>query len=119
MATLRQYGSTAGVNKMIGHIAVATCLLLVLSAGCEEDGHNVRYVNQTDIAVDVFVGNGELEHVLTLQPGETKTSGELTSLWPGRVVAHRGDGSTIFSEQVTWEELRQRDFTVVIVDGSR
>lgn len=99
---------------MIRYIAVAACLLLVLSAGCEEEGHNVRYVNQTGITVDVFVGNGELEYVLTLQPGETKTSGELASLWPGRVVAQRSEGSIVYSEEVTWERLKQRDFTVII-----
>jgi hypothetical protein len=95
------------------YVVAAACLAILLSGGCEE-GHDVTYVNRTEVTVDVYLGDDESEYVLTLRPDEAKTSGELTSLWPGRIIARDADGSTIFSAYITWDQLQNLDFEIII-----
>jgi hypothetical protein len=87
--------------------ALAASLLLV---GCDK-GHHIRYENQTDQTVDVYIGN---TREVTLASGEARSFTTVKLLKPATFQAKTSDGEVIFSRTLSWDDLRSMDWTIVI-----
>jgi hypothetical protein len=76
-----------------------------------ENSHRVDYRNATEQEVTVFVGDDE---PFSLNPGESRGFGELKFSGTKLFLAKTGDGQTVYSQDLTWNQLRDRDWTVEI-----
>ncbi len=94
--------------------AVICLLLLTVSTviSCDE-GSDIAYVNMTDKTLDVYI-DGLLVH--TLEPGETREALILKFSLPTLFEAKDEEGNTVFSETLTWEGLKAREFRIVFTD---
>ncbi len=94
---------------------LCVALLLTLTpvfVGCDE-GSDITYVNMTDSTLEVYI-DALLE--LTFEPNETRELLILKFSIPKLFQAQRKDGTVIFSETLSWEDLEAREFNLVFTD---
>lgn len=98
------------------HAALLFCSLIitaiaVLSTGCDP-GHDVRYVNSTDQRLTILVDGAKETTVGPMESVEV-----LTLEYPGASTfeAENDQGLTVYSEALTWNQLRQRGWEILIV----
>ncbi len=106
-------------KKLSRPTASALCVgILLISAlavtACDE-GADITYVNTTDKTLQVSI-NGLLE--LTLEPHETRELLILKFSIPALFEAKDQKGTVIFSEMLTWEDLKAREFRLVFTDAT-
>lgn len=96
-------------------IALATCLVLLLATTVACDpGHGVTFENRTSHTVRVF-RHGTLE--LTLGPFEENDDfGLLEFAGADTFEARAENGRVIYSERLTWDELKRRGWKIVITE---
>jgi len=93
---------------------MAILLMLALTAASCDEGNNIAYVNMTDRTLEVFI-NDLLE--VTLEPYETRELGMIKFSLPRLFEAKDEDGTVVFSETLTWEDLEAREFRIVFRDS--
>jgi hypothetical protein len=93
-------------------IALAICLLLLLATTVACDpGHTVTFENRTSHTVTVFRG-GARDFVL--KPSEKAGYTILEFAGSMAFEARNESGKVIYSETLTWEELKAQDWRIVI-----
>lgn len=92
---------------------VGILLTLALAIVSCDEGAVMTYVNTTDETLQVSV-DGLLVHTLTA--GETRESGIIRFSLPKLFEAKHQDGTVVFSETLTWEDLKQRGWKIVITE---
>ena len=93
---------------------MAILLMLALTAASCDEGNNIAYVNMTDRTLEVFI-NDLLE--VTLEPYETRELGMIQFSLPRLFEAKDEEGTVVFSETLTWEDLEAREFRIVFRDS--
>lgn len=95
-------------------IAFAICLLLLpaTTVACDP-GHTVTFENRTSHTVTVFRG-GARDFVL--KPSEKAGCTILEFAGPMTLEARDDSGKVIYSETLTWEELKAQDWRTVITE---
>ena len=93
---------------------LAVLVALALGAGACDEGADITYVNMTDSTLEVYI-DGLLE--LTLEPDETRELLILKFSIPKLFQAQRRDGTAIFSEKLSWEDLQAGEFRLVFTDA--
>lgn len=85
-------------------------LFLVFLAACDP-GHHITYENRTDQRLEIFVdGSFETE----VEPLGTQEVLSLELLHPARFEAKSQLGSIVYAETLTWQQLRERNWRIVI-----
>ncbi len=90
-------------------------ILLTGGFACDP-GATVTWVNESDETVDIFAGDDAEDFVTTLQPHSSTKLGELKSLWEDIVVIRDKEGTVLFRQELTWDELEAQDFRFEITD---
>lgn len=85
-----------------------------VSTGCDP-GHRIAYDNQTSQTVTVFRDH---TRIATLAPSEKKEFSTLEFSGARTFEAREQSGKIIYSEELTWEELKERGWKIVIT-GTR
>ncbi len=83
-----------------------------LALACDPS-HTVTYENQTSQALTVFRFGRE---AFELQPYETSDYGVIEFSGQMPIEAQNSDGTVVYSTTVTWDELEQAGWQVVITD---
>ena len=99
---------------MTVRIAFAICVLLFLASAVACDpGHTVTFENRTSHTVTVFRG-GARDFVL--KPSEKAGYTILEFAGPMTFEARDESGKVIYSQTLTWEELKAQDWRIVITE---
>jgi hypothetical protein len=94
--------------------AVLVAVVVGAATTACDPGHTVTYENQTSRTVTVFLhGNPEV----TLGPFENKDGGILEFVRPTTFEAKDESGNVIYSATLTWEDLKQRGWKIVITEN--
>lgn len=95
-------------------LAFALCFVpaLALALIACEPWPKVQFVNETGDEVLVYEG-GQLAH--TLQPGETVEQDTTRDDWNPAIHVTTRDGTILLDETITYNDLGNRDFKIVIV----
>lgn len=100
-------------RRCIFAIILLSAAAAVSYVACEP-GHTVTYENRTDKIVAVYRFG---RHELDLQPGETAESSVLKfNQMP--IEAKDESGTAVYSETLTWNELRANGWKIVITDSA-
>jgi hypothetical protein len=86
-------------------------LLLAVGLGCD-DFPAVHYENRTSEAVRVFYGD---DFVTQVEPGQNIGISSREDLWTPNVRVLALDGTVLLDASITWDELKEMDFTIVIL----
>lgn len=86
-------------------------LMFLLATACDP-GANITYVNNTTYKVRIYKSNNHF--VADLNPSEERTFSTQKDLWTGGIVAKTQDGRTVFSIDLTWEQLKAQGYRIVI-----
>ncbi len=95
-------------------LSVSILLITVLAMVSCDEGADITYVNMTDSTLEVYI-DGLLD--LTLEPNEARELLILKFSIPKLFQAQRRDGTVIFSEKLSWEDLEAREFRLVFTDA--
>ena len=93
-------------------LITALAVLLLVALACDE-GSDIRYVNSTDETVILYI-DGLLVH--TLAPSETREALILKFSIPKLFEAKTEDGTVVFSQRLTWDDLKARQFRLEFLD---
>lgn len=94
-------------------MVTATALILLSSVACDP-GHGVTVVNESGQSITIYSG-GHTEG--TLGPGQRKTFTYIKYAGQKLFEAQDEDGDVLFSEELTWQELRERRWRIVITSS--
>jgi hypothetical protein len=92
---------------------VGVLLMLALTAVSCDEGSDIKYVNMTEKTIEVYIDD-LLVH--TLEPYETRQAAILKFSLPKLFEAREENGTVVFSETLTWEDLEAREFRLVFTD---
>ena len=94
---------------------VSILLISALAIVACDEGADITYVNMTDKTLLVSL-DGLLTH--NLEPHETREA--LILRFPGTTLfeAKHEDGTVVFSERLSWEELKALEFRLVFTDAT-
>ena len=103
------------VQAQTSILASTLVLVLILASGlgCRGTEETIEYINATGKRIEVTVDGS---FVFSLEPGQRHGYRTRDVFLPDRVQACSGD-ALIHDETITWEELKNNDFTYVI-DGT-
>ncbi|UCH52015.1 MAG: hypothetical protein JSV54_04565, partial [Chloroflexota bacterium] len=83
-----------------------------------EPGHRYQVDNRTDQTLEIFIDN---LRQCDAPPGEMSRSGTIDippyDIWPDEkyaIEARTEDGEVVYSQEFTWQELDDMDWTIVI-----
>ncbi|TMB64290.1 MAG: hypothetical protein E6J43_13655 [Chloroflexi bacterium] len=98
--------------RRISNVALASAIVLIVGVATAFDpGHGVTYENQTDSRVTVYrIGIVDT----TLEPGQSKTFSFNEIKGEQTIEAKDDNGRTLYVDTVTWDDLKQRGWTIVI-----
>ncbi len=92
----------------------SSAALLLLSLACDP-GHTLTYRNDTRQTVTV---SSDATEIVTLRPQEEKRFSTLEFVGEETFEARDEAGSVVYSETVTWEELKRRGWVIVITEDT-
>ncbi len=90
-------------------------ILLTGGFACEP-GATVTWVNESDETVDIIAGDDAEDFVTTVQPHSSAKLGELKHLWEDIVVIRDVQGTVLFRQELTWDELKAQGFRFEITE---
>jgi hypothetical protein len=96
---------------------VLSVLVSVGLAGCDP-GAEVTWVNETDRTLYVYFGDDLDDFALTLRPRTVIVDLAITAVWEDVVVIRDTQDNVFLREEITWDELKARDFRFVIEEQS-
>ena len=91
-------------------VALVVICSAALAQGCEP-WDVVEYSNETEHRVSVYKG-GEFQ--FKLGAGETRRFNVTEEVWLNEVRIVTDDGEVVFQDDITWDELREMSFRIVI-----
>lgn len=94
-------------------VGIVLMLALLAVVSCDE-GSDITYMNMTDRTLEVYI-DGLLAH--TLEPRETREALILKFSIPALFEAKEENGTVVFSETLSWEDLEARKFRLVFTDA--
>ena len=95
-------------------LGVSILLISALAVIACDEGADITYVNMTDKTLRVYV-DGLLLH--TLEPSESREALILRFSRPKLFEAKRKDGTVVFSERLSWGDLKAREFRLVFTSA--
>jgi len=110
----RTFWKARRVEALGKALVVAFGLLLLAGLTACDEGNDITYVNMTDRTLQVYIDD-LLVH--TLEPYETRQALILKFSLPKLFEAREEDGTVVFSETLTWEDLEAREFRIVFRDS--
>jgi hypothetical protein len=97
------------MNAVVLVLAISSLLLLA----CDHT-KDFEFVNATDVRIHVFTSaNASEGSAFSLEPGATGGLVTAEKVWRGRVVARDDDGSVVFDQEITWEELEKSGRVII------
>lgn len=86
--------------------------LVMLLASCTP-GATITYTNSTSFPVRVYGDGG---FITSLAPGESRRLSHHKHQWDEHVSAENAEGEVVWEDQITWDELEDSGFRIVISD---
>ena len=93
-------------------LLISAAVIVMAATGCDPS-HEVTYENRTSYTVTVFLNGG---YDATLGPFESYTSDVIKYVDATTFEARDENGRTIFSESLTYEELENQEWKIIITE---
>ena len=87
----------------------------ILALACDPT-EPIVWVNETDVGIRIYLGDGLDDFSLALSPHSSQTAGTLESFWEDVIVIRDAQDRVLFRQEITWEELEAQGFRFVITD---
>lgn len=91
----------------------ALIVITLAFAGCDP-GAGITWVNETDKTVDVYLGEDLDDFDVRLLPRSIKEIATIKAVWEDVVVLRDEEGTLLFRQELTWDELEAQDFRFVV-----
>jgi hypothetical protein len=98
------------ISKTLVVFSVLIAQTLVMAC---HDTESVRFENRTNVVINVYDDPNDERPEFVLQPMERVSVGFLRKGYEGMIIAKTLDGTIVFEETITWDELVKRS-TVII-----
>ncbi len=92
-------------------VSLSLVVVALLAMACDPS-HAITYENRTNESLEILY-NGRFN--FSLEPGETKTVDEI-EFDDATFSARTSDGRVIYSRDITWEELEDEGWRIIITD---
>ncbi len=97
-------------------LVIPTLIVVTLAfAGCDP-GAGITWVNETDQTVDVYLGDDLDDFDGSLPPHSSTEAATIKAVWEDVVVIRDEEGTVLFRQELTWDELAEQDFRFVITE---
>jgi hypothetical protein len=97
-------------------LGVAAAFATAITLMACDPGAMVTYVNATDRRVIVYLGDDLDDRDAELAPYETVEGAMIEAVWEDVVVIRDPEGNVLFREPLTWSQLSDQDYRIVITD---
>ncbi|HEV8573341.1 MAG TPA: hypothetical protein VGR43_01400 [Dehalococcoidia bacterium] len=98
--------------------ALALILILAVGSTACDPGAEITWVNETDQTVYIYLGDDLDDFDGTVQPRSSSTVTTIEAVWSDIVVVRDVNGTVLLREEITWEQLEERDVRFVITSGA-
>ena len=97
-------------------LVIPTLILMVVAfTGCDP-GAEITWVNETDQTVDVYLGDDSNDFDGSYPPHSSTEVGTIKAVWDDVIVIRDRDGTVLFRQELTWDELAAQDFRFEITE---
>ncbi len=94
-------------------IIPALIVVTLAFAGCDP-GEEITWSNETDRTVAIYYD--EVFSGIDLRPHSSKTLVTIKTVWEDVVVIRDEEGTVLFRQELTWDELKAQDFRFEITE---
>ena|SRR6266540_6434680 len=91
--------------------------LWLLGLGACDPGAGITWVNRTDQPVNVYFGDSLEDFSLSVAPGSSVEAATIEHVWKDLIVLRDDEGNILFRQELTWDDLKARDFQFVITEN--
>jgi len=81
-----------------------------------DPGAGIKYDNQTDVTVNIYLGDGLNDFDFRIPPHSTADVATIKAVWEDVIVIRDDASKQLFREEITWDELERRGFSYVITE---
>ncbi len=96
-------------------VTPALIVVTLAFAGCDP-GAGITWVNETDKTVDVYLGEDLDDFDVRLLPRSNMEVGTIKAVWVDFIVLRDEEGTVLFRQELTWDELKAQDFRFEITE---
>ncbi len=109
-----QHNSIACKIRPVTTAVLIISIALVAFLACEESGANIEYVNKTQMAINIYLGDSLKDFDAAVPANSTREVGTVISAWRGVVVGRDDSGKQLFRLEITWQELKKQQYRIEI-----
>ena len=93
----------------------ALVVMTLAFAGCDP-GAGITWVNETDQTVVVYLDDNFDDTGSQIEPHSSRTLDTIKAVWNDIVVLRDEEGTVLFRQELTWDELKAQDFRFEITE---
>ena len=93
----------------------ALIVVTLAFAGCDP-GAGITWVNNTNRTVVVYLDDDFDDTGDQIDPQSSRTLGTIKAVWNDIIVLRNEEGTVLFRQELTWDELKAQGFRFVITE---
>ncbi len=91
-------------------LIILLLIVLPIALTACDPGAGITWINETDRTVVVFLDDEYDDSGVSIQPHSSRTLATIKMVWNDIVVLRDEEGTVLFRQELTWDELAEQDF---------